>query len=106
MGGILYKVWGGLRDQSMAGEAPRDYQWQEAMVIPGPKGQKEGLDVSSYERRADTAKTQSSGDSNNTLNSALLLMTSIGQIQPEARGQESLDESSKENPLQGHMTRE
>lgn len=33
------------------------------------------------------------------------MMTSIGQIQPEARGQENLDESFKESQPQGHSKR-
>lgn len=33
------------------------------------------------------------------------MMTSIGQIQPEARGQENLDESSKESQPRGHSKR-
>lgn len=82
----------------MAGEAPRDYEWQEAMVIPGPKGQEEGPDVYSYERGDDRQEiwpsigahnhcqnTQQPRHSN-TPNSDLLLMISISQIQPEARG--------------------
>lgn len=41
MEGTIYRDVGRVKGPSRADKAPRDYQRQEAMVIPGLKGQKE-----------------------------------------------------------------